>query len=187
MSIIIKRATRRVPLCVNADLYAAWQGAESALEDARKRSAEDPRETDTSVRDAAAEVRRLEGEMLAHTIYFTLQALRRKQWAEYVAAHPPREGDELDRQFGVDVSALDGAIVLMTTGVVGPDGEPIEGFSMAEDWEGLADEMASPQWEPFATAALALNQGEGSANVPFSRAASAAIRASALTSKRLSA
>ena len=187
MSITFSRATRVVSLCVNANLYASWEAAVASLEDVKKRASLDPRETDTSVRDAAAEITRIESEMLAHTIRFTLQAMRRKEWATFVAANPPREGDVIDRTFGVNVSELDTAIIAMTTDVLDPNGDPIEGFTMADNWRDLAEDMANPQWEPFANAVLILNQGEGSANVPFSQAASVAMRRSGQSSNSQSA
>lgn len=186
MSITITRARKIVDLCTNADLLAAHEAAVKALTAADRKAATDARETDTSLRDAAARVVEVESEMLAHSVRFTLEAMRRKGWAEYVAAHPPREGDKLDEQFGVDVSSLDAAIIAMTVSVTSAaTGEPVTGFDVARDWEALADEMTNPQWEAFALAVLRLNQGEDAGtSVPFSRAASLVMRRSEQTSRQ---
>ncbi len=180
MRIEVSRATRAVDLVTDAGLYARWQVACKALADAQRAAVADAREADTSVRDAAAAVRAVEQEMHASTVRFTLRAQPRSQWAAWVAKHPPRDGDEVDKMFGLDVSALDSAIVAMVERVEDADGTVLD-VDIAAEWDQLADDMSQPQWETFASAVLEVNQGKGSEGVPFSRAASAATRRSEQT------
>lgn len=180
---LITRATRIVDLCLNMDLQGQWEAAGKALDDAKNAAALDPRENDTSVRDAALVVRDLEQQMRAHTIRFTLQARRRKAWAEWIAEHPPVEGDDVDKAFGLHVADLDEVIAADTISVTNLDGSPFP-LAVAEQWGELADEMTGPQWERFALTIIELNQTGGGTQVPFSPAASLAILRSEPTSKR---
>lgn len=180
---LITRATRIVDLCLNMDLQGQWEAASHALDDAKNAAALDPREADTSVRDAALLVRELENQMRDHSIRFTLQARPRKKWAEWVAEHQPVEGDATDEAFGLHVPDLDEVIAADTLSVTKLDGSPFE-FDMASQWAELADEMTNPQWEKFALAVIDLNQTGGGTKVPFSPAASLAILRSEPTSKR---
>lgn len=180
---LITRATRVVDLCLNMDLQGAWEVACKQLDDAKNVAALDPREADTSVRDAAVVVQGLEAQMREHTIRFKLQARPRKEWAQWVAAHPAVPGDAADQAFGLHVADLDEVIVESVLAVTTRAGEPFE-FDMASQWDELADEMTNPQWEMFALAVVDLNQGSGGTQVPFSPAASLAILRSEPTSKR---
>lgn len=180
---LITRATRVVDLCLNMNLQGDWENADRALVDAKNAAAQDAREADTSVLDAARRVQELEQQMREHTILFTLQAWPRKKWAEFVASHPPVEGDVIDQTYGVHVGALDEVVPAATLSVTTRDGRPFE-FDPATQWDELADEMTNPQWEKFAYAVIDLNQTGGGTSVPFSPAASLAILRSELTSKR---
>lgn len=184
MSLTLTRATKIVPLCVNANLRADHERAVQHLDDVRRVDAADPRENSTAVREAAEAVQAIERQMREHTVSFTLQALPRKRWAEFTAAHPPRDGNETDKLVDVDQSALDPMIAASITEVKAHDGTDIP-FVPTQDWEPLADEMADGQWAQFAMAVLALNNGNPAA--PFSPAASLAIQRSEQTSKRPSA
>lgn len=184
MSLTLTRATKVVPLCVNANLRADHDRAVQHLDEVRRVDAADPRENSTAVREAAEAVQAIEREMREHTVSFTLQALPRKKWAEFTAAHPPRPDNETDKLVDVDQSALDGAIVQMITEVKAHDGSDVP-FTPAEDWVPLADEMSDGQWTQFALVVLALNNSSPAA--PFSPAASLAIQRSEQTLKRPSA
>ena len=181
MSLTLSRATKTVPLCLQLDLKAEHERAVVRLAEVRNAAAQDAREVSTDVREAAEAVRAIEARMAEHTVVFTLQALPRKTWAEFVAANPPRPGDETDKALDVNVSALDGAIALSIVGVAAKSDEPVP-FVPASDWGPLADEMSTAQWNDFAQAVLALNNGVTAA--PFSPAASLVIQRSEQTSKR---
>ena len=184
MSLTLTRATKIVPLCVNANLRADHERAVQHLDEVRRVDTQDPRENSTTVRDAAEAVQAFEREMREHTVSFTLQALPRKKWAEFAAAHPPRPDNETDKLVDVDQSALDSIIAVSIIAVKAHDDTDVP-FVPAQDWEPLADEMSDGQWTHFAMAVLALNNGNPAA--PFSPAASLAIQRSEQTSKRPSA
>lgn len=181
MSIVIKRATKSVPLCVNLALAAEHDLALSRLEQARRLHERDPRESDTSVRDAAGEVLRIEDQMAAHTLHFKLQALPKKAWAEFLEANPPRNDIEA-QNFGVDVSKLDPMIAASIVEVTDHKGAVVK-FDPATEWESLADDMSNAQWEQFGMELLKLNNKQVVA--PFSRAASSTMRRFEASSNRL--
>lgn len=179
MSLTITRPRRRVNLCTNLELRAAWDRAVDELEQAKKVAATDPREAGSvSVKKAAEAVAALEEQMRSHTVVFVLEAWPRKRWTEFEETHPAREGNETDRALNIDVSTLDEAIAGSIVAVESLSGEPVE-FDPAT-WLALADEMTNGQWEDFALAILNLNRGVKAA--PFSAAASREIRKSGLTS-----
>jgi hypothetical protein len=184
MSLTINRATTTVDLCLDLSLKADHERAAAHLDDVRRESAQDQREASSAVSDAAAAVQDLEAKMKAATLKFTLQAVTRKRWNEFELAHPPREDNESDASIGVDSSALDEILRESVTTVTNPAGEVVP-FDPATEWAPLADDMSSAQWNLFALATLALNNGATSA--PFSQAASRVIQRSAATSKQPSA
>ncbi|HCS2945744.1 TPA: hypothetical protein OQU49_004349 [Shigella flexneri] len=180
MSLTIKRARKSVPLCTNLALKSEHDRAVAAFEDAKSAAARDSRETSTTERDAALEVFRLEQEMKKHTVQVELEALPRKQWAEFEVSSPAREGNDTDKTYGLDLSKLDEAIMPSIVGVTSADGETVP-FEV-KDWPALADEMSQSQWEAFALATLGLNRGSTAPS--FSPAASLAILRSEPTFKR---
>lgn len=190
MSITFNRPEKTVVLCTKLSLQAEHEQAVEALRVAQREQAQDGRENDTSVRDAAERVQALEAEMRAHEVVFTLRAWRRKSWAEFEEAHPPREGREDDKLYGINIAALDDALAgsgdwpQTIVSVTSRDGQPVE-FEPRTDWAPLADEMNNAQWNEFALAVLNVNRGVTAA--PFSPLASATIRRSEQTSKRPSA
>lgn len=177
MSLSIQRAEKTVPLCLNLSLKAAHEVAETALREAIANT--DRREADTRVADAAARVRRIEEEMRADTVLFTLRAMPRLKWVEFEASHPPREGVEDDRDLSIDVSSLDAVIVDSIVAVEDHDGAAVA-FVPASEWGALAEEMSGAQWQPFAIAVLQLNRSVVVA--PFSQTASLETLRSAQTS-----
>lgn len=170
MSITIKRPTTIITLCTDMDLQAAHERAVADMERAQKNTVME----NTGVPELAREVAAIEEQMRDSTLEFTLRALPRKQFNEFEAANPPRDGDKIDAALGVNVSALDTLIVPSIAGVT-QKGEPVA-FDPASEWGTLADDMTDGQWNKFALASLQINRG--ATQVPFSRAASLAIRKS---------
>lgn len=185
MSITLKRAQTTVELCTDLSLASEHEAATKRLAEAR--TVRDDREIDPAVA-VAREVSDLEQRMAASTLVFTLAALPRKRYAEIVAEHPAREGNEADEAFGLNLSSgIDviltepGVIVSVTNKVTA---EPVD-FDAAAEWPDLADAMSNSQWEQFATSVIQLNQGKVGA--PFSPVASALIRRSDASSSKPSA
>lgn len=180
MSLTVQRARRRVEFCTNLALKADHEAAEAALRDAEREAARDARETGSMAARAAADrVAAIEAEMREHTVVFTLEALRRKEWTEFELAHPPRPDVEGDKAFGIDIASLDEVIARSIVSVTSLAGAPVD-FDAAHDWAALADDMTDGQWQDFALAILNVNRGLKAA--PFSAAASRQIRKSEPTS-----
>ncbi len=175
MSITIKRARRAVPLCTDLSLYAQHDQAVTALDAAQKADGSTIIPSDAT-RAHADSVQQLEGAMAAATVTFELEADRRDVWEQFEAANPPREGNETDLRYGLDLSALDQVIGLAIVSVTDAHGEPVD-FNGTTDWPALADELSQAQWETFALAVLGVNRGVKAA--PFSQSASRTTRASA--------
>lgn len=185
MALTIKRARRVVDLVTDLALHEEYIAALRALDAA---SAGEPLVAmevgkSAATKAAAQHVQDLEAQMAATTLRFTLEAVTRKRWAEHVAEHPPREGDEADRITGMDLSSVDPLIAESIIAVHDADGQPID-FDPATEWLPLADEMSDGQWGDFADAIVNVNRGTAA---PKSKAASLVMRASERTSKQPSA
>ncbi len=172
MGITITLPTELVELCTDMGLMADHERAVRALEEAQKRGAG---MENSGVPEAARAVEDVERRMEESTLEFTLQALPKKRFQEWVAAHPAREGDQLDESLSVNVADLDDLISQCVVGVRKPDGTPIDFES--NDWPELADQITDGQWQEFALATLRANRGAGTKR-PFSRAASLVTRRS---------
>lgn len=176
----IKRPERLAPLCLDASLQADWEAAEAALTQARKAPPSAMMVGGSEVTALALVVTELEAKMLAEVVQFRLRAVPRSQWAEILAAHPPKPGNEEDKAFGADKGAFFDEVILKSiVGVTRAD-EPVD-FDPVKDWPALADEMTDRQYSDFADAVFILNRG--TVSVPFSRAASLTNRDSSETSK----
>lgn len=179
MGVTVTRPETVVPFCENIALKAEHERALAAVKAAQQAQQSDPRENGSvAVREAAEAVQAIEARMRQDTVEFTIRGLRRKVWVEFLETHPAREGNERDKSYGFNVSALDdvipASIVKVTRG-----GEP-EDFDADSEWNDLADQMTNGQWSDFATAVIQVNHEVRSA--PFSPLASAVIRRSAETS-----
>lgn len=163
--------TKTVPLCTNLDLVERHEKLVVELAEAERAQKLDKREN-SPVESIARQIGELEAQMRASTITFTLSALPKKIFAQLEAAHPPRDGSELDRAYTLNLETGVDAIMAHTApptikAVTGADGEPIE-FT-GDDWHAEADAMSNGQWTAFASAVLQVNRGETAA--PFSAAA----------------
>lgn len=179
----IKRPRKVVTLCLDAGLQAEWERATAELAAAQRGEVSDGR-LGSRVGSVAARVREIEERMRGAEAHFVLEGLRRDVWAQKVAAHPPRDGNDQDRSLGVNVSSFFDDVLELSVAEVTQGGEPVE-FDPAVDWGPLADEMTDGQYGQFVEAVLELNRGATS--VPFSRAASRLSRDSSETSKPQSA
>lgn len=174
-----KLPERTVEICLRGDLVAEHEEAERQLELAEKKT------PDSLAGNGTAEiVERIEGleeQMRESTETFTLRALPHRRSAaddrpthsELKKAHPPRrdaagELVEDDEGAGYNVDTFNEALVRLC--VVEP--------SMDEaDWDALFAVISEGQFAVLAMACIFLNRGD--INVPFSRAASKAKRATA--------
>jgi hypothetical protein len=99
--------------------------------------------------------------MKAESVDFVVQAMSRSEWVKLIAAHPPRDGVEIDQRMGLNSESYWPA--LLKRCVVDPVVTP-------EQWKSLLDGvLSSSQYEALTDAAWAVNRAEVS--VPFSRSA----------------
>jgi len=174
MALNIKRARKTVPLVTDLALAAEHERAVEALEAARRAAKQQDRENNAEVREAAQRVVTLEEQMRGATVTVELEALPRKAWVEFEEANPPREGNDTDEAFKVNVPALDDVIGRSIVAATTPDGEAVE-----FEWADVTEELSQRQWESFALAVLQLNRAVSEA--PFSLLASAVTRHSDAT------
>lgn len=175
MAIKITRPEKVVPLCTDAALQAEWEEAQDALTNAPREVQDDRLNSGNSTVKLAHAVQEIEQKMLASTVRFRLQAMRRADWAAVIAANPPREGDADDKARGYNQETFYDQAISLSIIEVTRDGEVID-FNPLDEWHALADEMTDAQYSKFAEALFVLNRGEVS--VPFSRSASRALRRS---------
>lgn len=179
----IKRGTSTVRLCTDMALAAEHETLTVRLAEERAKPDNGMLVGNAEERRLAAEITALEERMQESTVIVTHEALTRKQWAELVAAHPPREDSEEDASLGVNVSTfVDAALAVAITGAVrAHDGSTVEGFSGA-DWCEVADEISNAQWQQFAFDLFRLNNAVTVG--PTSRTASLVMRSSEQTSEQ---
>lgn len=177
MGIKIKRAEGTVEFCEDLSLRSLWEEKNEALVTLRATSTS--RMVDAEVSALAAEIREIEDQMEAATLLFRIRAVPRKRWAEAVAAHPPREGDENDEAIGMNSAAVfdellsePGVIVSVTRKSTGE----VVDFDPATDWKPLSEEMSDAQFSEFGQKVFDLNRGV--VGRPFSRPASRVTSAS---------
>lgn len=172
-SLKITRPERTVDLCTDAALYAEWEEAEAELTTPSRGVVDDRMIGDKP--EAAVKVRDLEERMRDSTVKFRLRAMRRSEWADRVAANPPREGVADDKSRGYNTETFFDDVIIRSIVDVTQAGEKID-FDPESEWESLADEMTDRQYSDFADAIFILNRGE--ASVPFSPRASRMLRGS---------
>jgi hypothetical protein len=164
MGITVKRPEKIVEFCTDIGLQSEWEAAGEELNTLRKREQVDARMTGESkaVRALKARIQELENRMLDSIVVFTLRALPRKRWVELEEEHPPRDDNEDDKRYGVNVSTFIDA-VMVEPGTVASvrykaSGERVD-FDAAGEWQALADDMSNAQWEQFAIPLLLVNRG----------------------------
>lgn len=172
--ITVKRARRVVDLVTDLSLTEQYTEALRALDEARGGMPTAAMEVGESaaVRDAAAAVQKLEQEMAATTIRFTVEAVSRLRWAEHSAQHPPREDNAGDARLGLNLDSLDELIPESIKAVHDADGKPID-FDPRSEWPALSAQLSDSQWADFASAIVAAN---GASEAPKSQVASLAMR-----------
>lgn len=163
---------RTVQLCLRGDLLAEHAELEARLAVARRASADSLAGNADAVR-ISHDIEALQELMAEHTIELRLRALPRRQWAELVAKHPPRRDDggrTLDADTsGVNVDAFMAEVLHRC--IVDPELPEAE-------FARLVDEcLTDAQYGQLTETVWTLNRSEVS--VPFSRAASTILRASA--------
>ena len=91
-------------------LQAEWEAAEAALTEARQRKLLDARMVD-SVQALAGAVREIEEKARAESVTFLLRGMPRHVWDAFVADHPEREDNELDKAYGYNTETIFDAVL----------------------------------------------------------------------------
>jgi len=168
MALVIKRPETRVAFCLDGNLKAEHEAAEAEFNELRKRSLGDPRLNDPT-KELAKKVNDIEEAMKASTVEFKIRGMKRGDWSELSAAHAPREGNSVDKNYGFNVETLMiEAIPQSIAGVENQAGGALD-FDVKTEWETLADDMTDSQYEDFVLAVLRVNRGGN--DVPFSLSA----------------
>lgn len=180
----ITRATATVELCTDMERVAEWERLNADLAVAKNKPQTEMLNGNLEALRIAEQITAAEEAMAASTVVFTIRALGRKRWAELQEAHPAREGDEQDAEYGVDVFPFINAVLADPDAIVSvvnkASGEVVD-FT-GTDWPETAAEISNGQWNEFARKVLVLNNGVVAR--PTSRAASLEMRRSETTSEQ---
>jgi hypothetical protein len=117
-----------------------------------------PAEDFTSeLEDVRAKIDEQKAVIASGVVRVVIKGLTRGEFRRLLTAHPPREGDALDKQLGYNSDTFGDALIsacIVRT-------ENLEGEPVPNDWAAWADDMTNGQWEEFFTACLRLtNDGE---------------------------
>lgn len=90
----------------------------------------------------------------AGAVRIALQGLPRGEYRRILAAHPPRDGEPLDKQVGYNIDTFGDALIQeCITATTDMGGQPVP-----NRWDAWADQMTDGQWEEVFSAALNLNR-----------------------------
>lgn len=174
MALKLKRPQKRVDLCLDGTLRAAWEDADARLSLMRKERFGDDR-LNSPAQALAQEVLDLQDQMKAETVTFTIQGLPRTQWEDLITANPARDDNPVDKTYGFNATAVAGTSIPASIVGATQDGKAID-FDASTEWEALADDMTDQQYENFFIAVLQVNRGRQ--DIPFSTNASLEMRLS---------
>lgn len=169
-----KLPEKTVPICLRGDLQAEFERLEAQLVEAQ-RDRSDSLSAGGRARELAERIEALRQEMTASTVTFVLRALPRHSrdadtptWTKLVAAHPPRDDNQLDRSMGVNEETFAPTLVRACT---------VDPALSVEQWARLDEALTEFQFQKLFNTAWSLNARD--VDVPFSHAASTILRASA--------
>lgn len=171
MALTMKRAERRVTLCLDGELFAKYEDAEERLSEARLKQATD-RRLNSPVLAIEKEVFELFEAQRKETITFVLRALPRAKWDALTEVHPAREDHPIDEQYGFNTDTMFEPAIMHedpTTIVRVTDSEGVVIPFKPADWADLSAEMSKSQYERFRVAVSGLNGG--TSEIPFSHTA----------------
>ncbi|MEU0081364.1 hypothetical protein ABZY58_25980 [Micromonospora tulbaghiae] len=156
-----KPAEDTVPICTRGDLVNQWRQLAKELTQAKAAAVADPRVAGDGTDELVRRLEDLRAQVEASTVPFELRALAPKRWAELVAEHPPRDGDEEDLRMQVNRETFLPVLVRLST--VSPQLKD-ETWAALLNLEGQL--LSRPQWSKLWRACWNLNvQDQG---LPFS-------------------
>ncbi|SBT63924.1 hypothetical protein GA0070622_0892 [Micromonospora sediminicola] len=156
-----KPAEDTVAICTRGDLVNQWRQLAKEVGKAKAAAAGDPRIAGDGTDDKLRRMEQLRGEIEAATVPFELRALAPKRWAELVAEHQPRDGDEEDLRMQVNRETFLPVLVRLST--VSPQLKDATWAALL-DLEG--ELLSRPQWQKLWRACWNLNVQDQ--DLPFS-------------------
>jgi hypothetical protein len=112
-------------------------------------------EVDEALADVRARMAELRETIDADRVNITFRGLSRRELRRLLDAHPPRDGDALDKSLGYNGdSFLDAYVAAHIVKAETLSGEPVE-----VDWSAWADDMTNGQFEDIRKVCLELTNG----------------------------
>lgn len=151
-----------VEICLRGDLCATYAALQRQLADIP-----DPLEGsgslsgDPAKRELLQQLEAVASAMRRATQTFTLRALGKRAYIEFLTEHPPRPDDRRDMMVGYNRETMGAALILAC--LVDPKPTPAQ-------WDKLSDVLSAAEWGKLDRAAYDLNFNEVS--IPFSSAVS---------------
>lgn len=167
------RPTAVVNVVTNLDLLAEHQAANEELERLNRTQSSSDRLNSAyskEIREQAKLVQDLEARMNESTVCVKLRALKRTQYAEVTAKHPPREDNDVDSMFGVNTDTFGDDVIPLSIVDAWNKGTKKKVAFTGDDWAEEAEEFTDAQYSEFVQAVININRGATS--VPFSQNAS---------------
>lgn len=165
-----------VPICLRTRLQRQYEDAVNRLAEAEKAAAAVTAAGADSMAGTPAvdlkaiadEIEEIREQMAAKTVTFWFRAIPRHRpageegptWSKLWAAHPPREDNAEDREWGINTETFFPA--LLAASLFEPEMD-------AGDWSRLIGRITDGQYELLCKVAFGLSKGQVS--VPFSQAA----------------
>ncbi|NCU41027.1 hypothetical protein EOL73_04730 [Candidatus Saccharibacteria bacterium] len=123
----------------------------------RRRLSDPPANLEQELADVRAAMDAQRAIIDSGKVRITFRGLTRGEFRRLLTAHPPREGDELDKQVGYNGDTFLDAYV--ESHIV--KAETLSGEPVTVQWSEWADEMTNGQWEEIRRLCLGLtNDGE---------------------------
>ena len=137
------------PICLAGSVYAEWEAkaAEIVKADEERKTLADGK----LIRRLVGELEEIRGRVEAQSRLFRFHALEPYAYRQMVAAHPPRDDDDVDKAHGVNVDSFYPALVAACT--VSPEMTP-------DRWERLRSKLSARQWDEVWGRVHRLNRGE---------------------------
>lgn len=142
-------------VCLRPDLIEAFQAADQELLESKAKDASgggrmvDGGESARTV-ELAEKVRKLEEEVVAHSITFRFRAMSKDRWSALLDEHPPRPKNELDKYAGYDRDGVLAAAVRLCLF------DPV--FDDAS-WAELTKVLNEGEWKELTETVNSLNRG----------------------------
>ena len=177
-----QRATSTIRVCENLNHVAQWETLSVQLGKEREKPDSGMLVGNPEAKRLAEEITALEDLMQESTVIVTHEALTRKQWAEMKAAHPPRDGETEDGEYGVNLDTFVDAVLRLavTDAVYAKSGARADRYTDPA-WT-ASETLSNAQWSEFAFDLFRLNNAVTTG--PTSRTASLVMRSSEKNSGR---